>query len=82
MIILPAIDIKEGKCVRLIKGDFDQMTSYKNTPLDQAQIFYKSGFKNIHIVDLDGALKGKSFNSNIVKQIIKSLKLILNKKSV
>ncbi len=75
MIILPAIDIKEGKCVRLIKGDFDQMTSYKNTPLDQAQIFYKSGFKNIHIVDLDGALKGKSFNSNIVKQIIKSLKL-------
>ena len=75
MIILPAIDIKEGKCVRLIKGDFDQMTSYKNTPLDQAQIFYKSGFKNIHIVDLDGALKGKSFNSNIIKQIIKSLKL-------
>mgnify|MGYP001255832159 CR=1 FL=1 len=75
MIIFPAIDIKEGKCVRLIKGDFDQMTSYKNTPFDQAKIYFQNGFKNIHIVDLDGALKGKSFNSNIVKEIHKNLKL-------
>ena len=75
MIIFPAIDIKEGKCVRLIKGDFDKMTSYKNTPFNQAKIYYKSGFKNIHIVDLDGALKGKSFNSSIVKEIQKNLKL-------
>ena len=74
MIILPAIDIKNGKCVRLIKGDFDKMTSYKNTPFDQAQIYSKIGFKNIHIVDLDGALEGKSFNSNIVKEILKNLK--------
>jgi len=75
MIIFPAIDIKNGKCVRLIKGDFDQMTSYKNTPLDQAKIFFQNGFKNIHIVDLDGALKGKSSNSNIVKEILKSFNL-------
>ena len=75
MIILPAIDIKEGKCVRLIKGDFDQMTSYKNTPFDQAKIYLQSGFKDIHIVDLDGALKGKSSNSNIIKEILKNLKL-------
>ena len=75
MIILPAIDIKEGKCVRLIKGDFGQMTSYKKTPFDQAQIYAKIGFKNIHIVDLDGALKGKSSNSNIVKEIIKNFEL-------
>jgi len=75
MIIFPAIDIKEGKCVRLIKGDFEQMTSYKNTPFDQAKIYSQSGFKNIHIVDLDGALKGKSFNSNIVKEIQKNFKL-------
>ena len=73
MIIFPAIDIKDGKCVRLIKGDFNQMTSYKNTPLDQAKIYFESGFKNIHIVDLDGALEGKSSNSNIVKEIIKNL---------
>jgi len=75
MIIFPAIDIKDGKCVRLIKGDFNQMTSYKHTPLDQAKIYFQSGFKNIHIVDLDGALKGKSSNSNIIKEILKNLKL-------
>ena len=74
MIILPAIDIKDGKCVRLIKGDFDQITSYENSPYDQAKIYFQNGFKNIHIVDLDGALKGKSSNSNIVKEIIKNFK--------
>jgi phosphoribosylformimino-5-aminoimidazole carboxamide ribotide isomerase len=75
MIIFPAIDIKDGKCVRLIKGDFNQMTSYKKSPFDQAKIYFQSGFKNIHIVDLDGALQGKSSNSNIVKEIIKNFKL-------
>jgi len=75
MIIFPAIDIKNGKCVRLIKGDFNQMTSYEKSPFDQAKIYFQSGFKNIHIVDLDGALKGKSSNSNIVKEIIKNCKL-------
>ena len=75
MIIFPAIDIKNGKCVRLIKGDFNQMTSYEKSPFDQAKIYFQSGFKNIHIVDLDGALKGKPSNSNIVKEILKNLKL-------
>ena len=75
MIIFPAIDIKDGKCVRLIKGDFGQMTSYEQSPFDQAKIYFKNGFKNIHIVDLDGALKGKSFNSNIIKEILKNFKL-------
>ena len=75
MIILPAIDIKEGKCVRLIKGDFNQMTAYENSPFDQAKIYSQSGFKNIHIVDLDGAVKGKLFNSSVVKKILKNFKL-------
>jgi len=75
MIIFPAIDIKDGKCVRLIKGDFNQITSYEKSPFDQAKIYFQNGFKNIHIVDLDGALKGKSSNSNIVKEIIKNFKL-------
>jgi len=75
MIIFPAIDIKNGKCVRLIKGDFDQMTSYSNSPYDQAKIYFQNGFRNVHIVDLDGALKGKSFNSNIIKKIVKNIKL-------
>ena len=75
MIIFPAIDIKDGKCVRLIKGDFNQITSYENSPFNQAKIYFQNGFKNIHIVDLDGALKGKSSNSKIVKEIIKSFEL-------
>ena len=75
MIIFPAIDIKDNKCVRLIKGDFDKITSYKNSPFDQAKIYFQSGFKNIHIVDLDGALEGRSSNSNIVKEILKKLNL-------
>ena len=75
MIIFPAIDIKDGKCVRLIKGDFNQITSYENSPFNQAKIYFQNGFKNIHIVDLDGALKGKSFNSDIVKEIQNNLKI-------
>ena len=75
MIIFPAIDIKDGKCVRLIKGDFNQMTSYEKSPFDQAKIYFQNGFKNIHIVDLDGALQGKSYNSQIVKKILQNLKL-------
>ena len=50
------------------------MTSYEKSPFDQAKIYFQNGFKNIHIVDLDGALQGKSSNSNIVKEIIKNFK--------
>ena len=75
MIIFPAIDIKDSKCVRLIKGNFDDMTSYANSPLNQAEIYFQNGFENIHIVDLDAALQGKSSNANIVKEILKSLKI-------
>ena len=75
MIIFPAIDIKDGKCVRLIKGDFNQMTSYEKSPFDQAKVYLENGFNNIHIVDLDGALQGKSSNSQIVKKILQNLKL-------
>ena len=71
MIIFPAIDIKDSKCVRLLKGDFKKITSYKKTPLDQAKEFFKVGFKNVHVVDLDGALHGKPINSKIIKDIIK-----------
>ena len=75
MIIFPAIDIKDGKCVRLIKGDFNQMTSYEKSPFGQAKIYFQNGFSNIHIVDLDGALKGRPSNSNVVKEILKNFKL-------
>ena len=62
MIIFPAIDIKDGKCVRLLKGDFNKITFYDKSPVDQANIFFQSGFKDIHIIDLDGALFGESIN--------------------
>ena len=75
MIIFPAIDIKQGKCVRLIKGDFNKMTSYETSPIDQAELYSQNGFKNVHIVDLDGALKGISSNSNIIKEILINFKL-------
>ena len=75
MIIFPAIDIKDGKCVRLLKGDFNKITSYDKSPIDQANIFFQSGFKDIHIVDLDGALLGVSSNSDVIKEIIKKVKL-------
>ena len=75
MIILPAIDIKDGKCVRLLKGDFNEVTSYSRLPIDQANLFFKYGFKNIHIVDLDGALLGKSKNTDTIKEIVKNVKL-------
>ena len=75
MIIFPAIDIKDGKCVRLIKGDFNNITSYEDSPANQAIKYSQSGFNDIHIVDLDGALQGKPVNSIIVKEIIKKVKL-------
>ena len=75
MIIFPAIDIKDGKCVRLIKGDFNKIISYEDSPANQAIKYSQSGFDDIHIVDLDGALQGKPVNSIIVKEIIKKVKL-------
>ena len=69
MIIFPAIDIKGGKCVRLLKGDFKNSTEYPNSPFDQANIFSKIGFKNLHLVDLDGALEGKLINKNTIQNI-------------
>ena len=70
MKIFPAIDIKDKKCVRLIKGDFDNKTEYKISPLDQASKYKDHGFQNLHIVDLDGALTGKTINLDIIQQIV------------
>ncbi len=75
MIIFPAIDIKGGRCVRLFKGDFKQVTDYKKSPIEQANFFFKSGFKNIHVIDLDGAVEGKPTTKSIVKEIIKNNEL-------
>jgi len=70
MKIFPAIDIKDKKCVRLIKGDFENKTEYETSPIDQAGKYKDHGFKNLHIVDLDGALTGKTVNLDVIKQIV------------
>ena len=70
MKIFPAIDIKDKKCVRLVKGDFDSKTEYEISPVDQAGKYKDHGFKNLHIVDLDGALTGETVNQDIIKEIV------------
>ena len=70
MKIFPAIDIKDKKCVRLIRGDFDNKTEYEILPVDQASKYKDHGFKNLHIVDLDGALTGETVNLDIIKEIV------------
>ena len=75
MKIFPAIDIKDKKCVRLIKGDFDNKTEYEISPIDQASKYKDHGFKNLHIVDLDGALTGETVNLDIIQDIVSKFNL-------
>ncbi len=70
MKIFPAIDIKDKKCVRLVKGDFDNKTVYEMSPVEQARKYKDYGFKNLHIVDLDGALTGETVSLDIIKEIV------------
>ena len=70
MKIFPSIDIKDKKCVRLVKGDFNNKTEYEMLPVDQAGKFKDHGFKNLHIVDLDGALTGETVNLDIIEKIV------------
>ena len=75
MKIFPAIDIKDKKCVRLVKGDFDKNTEYELSPIEQAGKFKDHGFKNLHIVDLDGALAGETVNLDIIQDIVSKFNL-------
>ena len=75
MIIFPAIDLKNGQCVRLFKGDMNQATVFNNDPAAQALEFEKAGFKFLHIVDLDGAIAGNSANEESVKKILAAIKI-------
>ena len=75
MKILPAIDIKDKKCVRLVKGDFNNKTEYEISPVEQAKKYKDHGFKNLHIVDLDGALTGETVNLDIIEEIVSKFDL-------
>ena len=70
MKILPAIDIKDGVCVRLTQGNFENVTKYNNDPASQAQLFLEHGFLNLHVVDLDGAKDGQRKNISQMNEIL------------
>ena len=70
MKIFPAIDIKDKRCVRLVKGEFDNKTEYKMSPLEQAEKYKDHGFENLHIIDLDGALTGETVNLDVIENIV------------
>ena len=75
MKIFPAIDIKDKKCVRLVKGDFDNKTEYEMSPVDQANKYKDHSFKDLHIVDLDGALSGETVNLDVIQEIVQKFDL-------
>jgi len=75
MILFPAIDIKNGSCVRLVQGKMNDVTVFNEDPIDQAKTFEDKGCEWIHIVDLDGAIKGKPINQKIIKKIISSVNI-------
>ena len=75
MILFPAIDLKEGECVRLIHGDMAQATVFNTDPAAQARDFENQGFEYLHVVDLDGAFAGKPMNALAVEAILKSVKM-------
>ncbi len=75
MILFPAIDLKQGECVRLIHGDMDQATVFNTDPAAQAQSFEEQGFEYLHVVDLDGAFAGEPRNAQAVESILKRIKM-------
>jgi len=77
MNLYPAIDLKDGKCIRLTKGKLEKITFYNSNPLDQAREFIKLGAKWIHMVDIDGAFKGKNCNHEIFIKIKKETQCLI-----
>lgn len=75
MILFPAIDLKDGKCVRLVRGEMDQSTTFNDDPAAQAREFAGAGFEWIHIVDLNGAFAGKPVNADAVAAIVGAVDL-------
>ena len=75
MLILPAIDVRDGKCVRLQQGDYNQETVYADSPVDMAKYWEQQGAEFLHVVDLDGAKEGQPINFAIVTKIVQSINI-------
>ena len=73
MVIIPAIDVKDGKCVRLAQGDFERVTTYADNPVDMALTWMQKGAELIHVVDLDGSVAGLPRNANIILEIARKV---------
>ena len=71
MEIIPAIDIRDGKCVRLYQGDYNQETVFNENPVTAALTWYSQGARWLHIIDLDGAVTGRPRNMEVVEELIK-----------
>lgn len=72
MNVIPAIDLRKGQCVRLLRGDFDRQTNYSEDPITLAGSYKATGFSDLHVVDLDGALSGQQENQDIIRKIVSS----------
>jgi phosphoribosylformimino-5-aminoimidazole carboxamide ribotide isomerase len=75
MILYPAIDLKNGQCVRLLRGDMENATVFNDDPAAQARVFQEAGFQWLHLVDLDGAIEGNAVNSTAVRNILSEVTL-------
>ena len=75
MILYPAIDLKDGQCVRLLHGDMDQATVFNASPADQAAQFVRAGFEWLHVVDLNGAIEGRPINADAVGEIMRAVSI-------
>jgi phosphoribosylformimino-5-aminoimidazole carboxamide ribotide isomerase len=75
VILFPAIDLKEGQCVRLAQGDMDRATVFNDDPAEQARAFERQGFEYLHVVDLDGAFAGAPRNATAVEAILAALSI-------
>jgi phosphoribosylformimino-5-aminoimidazole carboxamide ribotide isomerase len=73
MILYPAIDLKDGQCVRLLHGDMDKATVFNSSPADQAARFERAGFDYLHVVDLNGAIEGRNVNGAAVEAILREV---------
>ena len=75
MLIIPAVDVKNGQCVRLAQGDFNRVTVYAENPVDMARRWVQKGAQRIHLVDLDGSVAGLPKNAPILVEIAKSVRV-------
>ncbi|WP_312166896.1 1-(5-phosphoribosyl)-5-[(5-phosphoribosylamino)methylideneamino]imidazole-4-carboxamide isomerase [Phenylobacterium sp.] len=75
MILYPAIDLKDGQCVRVLHGDLDTATVFNNSPAAQATSFVEAGFHWVHVVDLNGAVQGKAVNEKAVEAILEAVSI-------